>query len=123
MGRRIERVPVGFKHPADDDGEPIPGAHLELLWDLPADQRPCFQVYEDVSEGTPVSPVFASAAELRGWLVAQGAPAASAEAFLAHGAAPSFVRQPGGPVDGITGLVPPEQRQAESDAATDSVGM
>jgi hypothetical protein len=122
MGRRIERVPVGFQHPADDDGEPIPGAHLELLWDLPAEQRPCFQVYEDVSEGTPVSPVFGSAPELRGWLVAQGVPAASAEAFLAQGSAPSFVLEPGGPVEGITGLVPPEQRQAEPGAAADGEG-
>lgn len=119
MGRRVERVPVGFQHPADGDGEPIPGAHLELLWELPAEQRPCFQVYEDVSEGTPVSPVFASAAELRGWLVVQGVPVASAETFLAQGSAPSFMLEPGGPVDGITGLVLPETRHAEQAAAPD----
>jgi hypothetical protein len=70
-------------------------------------------VYEDVSEGTPVSPVFASAGELRGWLVARGVPVASAEAFLAQGSAPSFVLETARPVDGITGLVPPEQRLAE----------
>lgn len=121
MGRRIERVPVGFQHPADDNGEPIPGAHLELLWELPADQRPCFLVYEDISEGTPVSPVFASASELCGWLVAQGVPAASAEAFLAQGFGPSILLEPGGPVDGITGLVPLEQRYAEPDSAANGL--
>lgn len=122
MGRRIERVPADFRHPLDDEGEPIPGAHLERLWNLPAGQRTCYQVYEDVSEGTPVSPVFASEAELRRWLVDQGVPAVSAEAFIAQGFAPSFVLEADGLVDGITGLVSPDTRRAGPNTAPDPVG-
>ena len=35
------------------------------------EERTCFQVYETVSEGTPVSPVFETKEQIREWLVAQ----------------------------------------------------
>jgi hypothetical protein len=100
MGRRVVHVPPGFEHPTDEAGEPIPGAHLELLWELPADRRTCLQVYEDVSEGTPVSPIFGSAEELRRWLIAQGVPDGTADDFLRHGSAPSLILGPNGIIEG-----------------------
>lgn len=65
----------------------------------PEDYRPqwavgeatCLQVYETVSEGTPVSPVFESKAELKAWLMSQGHSESSAEAFVNDGWAPSMV--------------------------------
>jgi hypothetical protein len=105
MGRRLVQVPTDFRHPTDASGEPIPGAHYELLDVLPANRLTCLQVYEDVSEGTPVSPVFGSAAEVRRWLVAQGVAGENAEEFLRQGSAPSFVLGPGGVQGGGAGMV------------------
>jgi hypothetical protein len=96
MGRRIVQVPPGFHHPTDEAGEPIPGAHLEPLWDMPAERLTCLQVYEDVSEGTPVSPVFESSDQLLGWLIAQGVSDRAAVEFLRQGSIPSFVLWLGG---------------------------
>jgi hypothetical protein len=72
MGRRIVKVPAKFEHPKDPDGDYIPGAHHPILYSLPGQARDCFQIYEDVSEGTPVSPVFQTEESLRDWLGAKG---------------------------------------------------
>jgi hypothetical protein len=98
MGRQIERVPPGFIHPTDDDGCPIAGAHLEILYQLDIQQRTAYQIYENVSDGTPVSPVFDSADELISWLITQGVSREAAEAFIAQGHAPSFVVKTSGEV-------------------------
>jgi hypothetical protein len=50
-----------------------------------------FQVYETVSEGTPVGPVLPSAEAVEEWLVGQGHSRAAARDFVAGGRAPSFV--------------------------------
>jgi len=50
-----------------------------------------FQIYETVSEGTPVSPVFASRDDLADWLVSQGTSRDAANAFAEGGWAPSMV--------------------------------
>jgi len=50
-----------------------------------------FCMYENVSEGTPVSPVFATKEEIADWLVEQGHSRASAAAFVDREWAPSFV--------------------------------
>jgi hypothetical protein len=50
-----------------------------------------YQIYETVSEGTPVSPVFASLEELANWLVSQGTSRAAADAFAHSGWVPSGV--------------------------------
>jgi hypothetical protein len=60
MGRRLVRVPRGYEHPTDREGDAIPGGHLEALYALTDAEKPCYQVYEDVTEGTPVSPVLES---------------------------------------------------------------
>ena len=105
MGRQIERVPVGFSHPTDADGCPIPGAHLEILYQLDMQQRTAYQVYENVSDGTPVSPVFNSADELISWLITQGVSRQAAEMFISQGHAPSFViKESGEVVSGVEAL-------------------
>lgn len=44
-----------------------------------------YQVYETVSEGTPMSPVFLNLDELTGWLVGQGYSRQAAEQFAKDG--------------------------------------
>ncbi len=109
MGRRVIPVPPEFQHPTDEAGEPVPGGHLELLWDLPAERLTCLQIYEDVSEGTPVSPVFGSSDELREWLVARGVSDVAADEFLRQGFAPSFVLGSEGVRDGCAGMIGPSE--------------
>jgi hypothetical protein len=50
-----------------------------------------YQIYENVSEGTPTSPVFCSLEDLEAWLVDEGYSAGAAASFVEHGWAPSFV--------------------------------
>jgi hypothetical protein len=72
MGVEIRKVPPGFRHPVDEDGEFIVGGHHELLYDLdPATLTAC-QLYENVTEGSPVSPVFSDHEALGAWLAEQG---------------------------------------------------
>ena len=104
LGTEIVRVPLGFQHPKDSSGRYIPGAHLAVLYELEPGLRSEYQVYENASEGTPVSPVFSSADMLIAWLLAQGISRAAAEAFLRQGFAPSFViKSDGSIVSGIEG--------------------
>src|SRR5262245_21266761 len=91
MGRRIVKVPANFEHPKDTDGDYIPGAHHQILYALPTQARDCFQIYEDVSEGTPVSPIFPTEEALRDWLSAVGVSFEAADRFIKTGHAPSFV--------------------------------
>lgn len=91
MGREILRVPKGFEHPRDEDGELIPGAHLELLWYASEEEKPCFQIYENLSEGSPVSPVFNSEDEMRFWLNTQGNNQDTISQFISMGHYPSLV--------------------------------
>lgn len=69
-----------------------------------AEEATCYQFYEDVSEGTPLSPVFETLDELVAWLVAdQGYSERAARAFAERGWSPSFVFTPQtGMVDGVT---------------------
>ena len=64
-----------------------------------------WQMWETVSEGSPVSPVFASADELVAWLVeSEGYSPQSARSFVESGWAPSLIAVSGvGVWDGITG--------------------
>lgn len=47
----------------------------EFMPDWPLDQRTHWQMYEDTSEGTPISPIFATPEELARWLTDTGASA------------------------------------------------
>ncbi len=104
MGMQIVRVPPDYQHSTDSDGEYIDGAHLEPLWYTPAEQKSCFQVYQNVSEGTPVSPIFRSTEELCHWMVAQGESPDAVAAFLELGHAPSLVVSNNGTISGPEGL-------------------
>ena len=71
LGRQIVRVPRGFAHPTDAAGHLIPGAHFEALYHAGPESWICYQLYENVSDGTPVSPVFETLTELSAWLRGQ----------------------------------------------------
>lgn len=45
----------------------------------------CYQVYEDVSEGTPVSPVFKTQSDMKNWLIKQGHSEKAATDFIELG--------------------------------------
>ncbi len=51
----------------------------------------CFQMYETVSEGTPVSPVFENEEDLVQWLIRQGHSEHSARTFVEKKWAPSMI--------------------------------
>ena len=91
MGVEIVRVPPDFEHPTDADGDVIPGAHHEPLYYLDPSQKTGFQIYENVTEGTPQSPVFADLPSLREWLSAEGWPEDRISFLMEHGDAPSFI--------------------------------
>ena len=96
------------KHPHQND-------YCKYYWeyDSPPDEdlcRPawteneaiCYQIYETVSEGTPVSPVFESLESLSRWLVDQGYSEKAALSFAKSGWVPSAVFSPAtGFVSGI----------------------
>lgn len=55
-----------------------------------------YQIYENVSEGTPVSPVFQTTDEMKAWLVSEhGLTAEGADAFVEDGYAVSMMVMPG----------------------------
>lgn len=58
------------------------------------EQATAYQIYETVSEGTPVSPVFSDLDHLIQWLVDQGFSEKAAQEFAKHGWAPSMVFTP-----------------------------
>lgn len=84
----------------------------DYMPDFPDDERTHFMMYEDTSEGTPISPAFATAEELARWLADTGASAfgdqtASYEAWLStinRGWACSAILSPAGFQSGVTAL-------------------
>lgn len=72
---------------------PVDGEYYRPDW--PADAVLGYCYYETVSEGTPLSPVFATPAELADWLVCnEGMSGAGADRFVEVGWAPSFISRP-----------------------------
>lgn len=84
----------------------------EFMPDWPVDQCTHYMMYEDTSEGTPISPAFATPEELAQWLVdtnasAFGGSGASYEGWLRvakGGFAPSMIMQGGVMHTGVDGL-------------------
>ena len=78
MGREVRKVPASWQHPASPEGWPVP---------LDADDMPQwteteathFQMHENVTEGTPISPVMDSPEGLAQWLADN-----KASAFAGH---------------------------------------
>ena len=126
MGREIRRVPKEWQHPKDESGHylalydedyesaleqyqrcptdwdsiPPDPDYFRQAWD---DDNPAthYQVYQDVSEGTPVSPVFASLDEMVAWLIGEGYSEHAANKFAQLGWAPSMMFSPDKGLSGI----------------------
>jgi len=124
-------VPPGWEHPRDEHGRHIPlfdlnaDPHEEFDEELPgtagrlpamprwaAEEATCYQVYENVTEGTPVSPVFDSLDDMRGWLVDQCYSHRAAEGFCRCGRAPTLVLRDGTVYPDVeSAAVPPDEEQ------------
>lgn len=110
MGREIRRVPKDWKHPEQKNGnfKPLFGDQMQCK----REDSTCYQIYETVTNGTPVSPVFETKEEMIEWMVSpidmksrytylssndghvtsmQGATREVAEAFVKSEWAPSIV--------------------------------
>lgn len=110
-----------------DEPQPIPAEYAGMRWteyhgprpspddympDWPAEQRTHLMMYEDTSEGTPISPAFETPEELARWLADNGASAfanetASYEAWLSvarGGWAPSMILTSAGLQSGVAAL-------------------
>lgn len=95
MGREIRRVPHDWEHPKNEKGKYIPlhDKDLETAKKLYnpeeydgepmceetyrsrkwcEEEAKCFQVYETVSEGTPITPVFDNTEDLISYLTNNG---------------------------------------------------
>ena len=76
MSREVRRVPADWEHPKDARGQHIPlwerhcaeAPEVPHMPHWPIKRRTHWQMYETVSEGTPISPVMATAEELARWL-------------------------------------------------------
>lgn len=128
MGREIRRVPKGWEHPKDHKGKYKPicdESYEEALksyeqnpedWDYtppdkdyyrpswPTEPQTCYQIYETVSEGTPVSPVFDTEDEMKEWLLEQGYTKGAVYSFIRHRWAPSMTFGPEGLIMGIASM-------------------
>lgn len=138
MGRKVRRVPADWQHPTNEEGNYIPmherfpyndeeiaeglsegwldaeaphyGIAVMPAW--PAEVRTHYQMYEDTTEGTPISPVMDSPEALARWLADTGASAfadmpASYEHWLRvcrGGYAPSMVMDQDGIRSGVEGF-------------------
>lgn len=134
MGREIRRVAPNWQHPKNADGHYIPlhesfpynaeeiieGLRdgwlkdeppfygIEIMPQWPEAERTHYQMYENVSEGTPVTPPFSTKEALIEYLVEhgdfsrrKGYDRRTAEAFVAYGYAPSMVISDGKILMGI----------------------
>jgi hypothetical protein len=72
-----------------ESGPPDPAYYRHRRW-TPGEAT-AYQVYENVTEGTPISPVLPDGDAVVSWLVEQGHSERAARAFLESGYAPSFV--------------------------------
>lgn len=114
MSREVRKVSADWKHPKDSDGNFIPihdhpynavedenyeASSFRPDWS--SEEMTHYQWYEDVSEGTPLSPPFTTEAELVDYIVEHGDPVygditrAQAEQFVKDKWAPSFIGIPG----------------------------
>lgn len=131
MGREVRKVPSDWQHPKDsagrytplydqpfcnadadpDDDPPDPDYYRP---DWPESERTHFQIYETVSEGTPLSPPCASLKELARWYAEHGDPVwgavtyEQALTFVGVGYAPSMVFSSGRVMSGVEFLSKPD---------------
>jgi hypothetical protein len=119
MAYELRRVPPGWSHPKDALGRYVPlyGEPFDRAlrrWEqAPVTSRPVkcdleapvrgtfvpfgeaeathYQVYEDTTEGTPLSPIFATKDGVIAWLLIQAIAAEDARAFVELGHVPAEV--------------------------------
>jgi hypothetical protein len=77
----------------EDIESPPPAKYYRPVW---IEEPTAYQMYETVTEGTPVSPVFLTIDELRTWLLEQGHSEKATDMFIKLGFAFSFVIGPKG---------------------------
>lgn len=93
--RKWDALPVGHEDKGSEEffwdwhGTPPDKEYYRPAWT--DEERTHYQIYETASEGTPVSPVFASLEEMTEWLVSQGTSRHAAESFAKSGWVPSMV--------------------------------
>lgn len=106
--------PADYQYFWEWEGDPPDREYYRPEWT--DEERTCIQMYETVSEGTPVSPVFETPEELVDYLVEHGdywdqsrghggRSRESAEAFVKSGWAPSFAIT-GGVIKSNIGALP-----------------
>ena len=67
MGRNVRRVPPEWEHPVDKNGEFEPLFQDEMpQWS--EDEATHYQMYEETTEGTPISPIMETPEALASWL-------------------------------------------------------
>jgi len=91
-------------HPRDDAGDDIDGGQPEPLDRRSESARTAFQIHQNVSAGSPVSPVSATLSDMKAWLIDQGQSAEAVVSFVHWGFAPSAVASVNGVEDGMEGL-------------------
>jgi hypothetical protein len=113
MSRKLKRVPLDFDAPLnvvwqgyvapanlDDEG-------IDAWWENGRTDPPTgegYQVWETVSQGSPISPVFATEEAVAAWLVQQGNSEDGAREFVRLGWAPSMALIGGRHFKGIDSL-------------------
>lgn len=85
---------------ADD---PSKRAAADAWKPTPPPSGPGFQIWESVSEGSPISPVFKTELQMERWLIESGHTPRSARAFIEDGFVPSAVAVDGVFYEGIEG--------------------
>lgn len=142
MSRQIRRVPKGWKHPRNGGGDGFFPMYDQVFEDALEEwgqsredcidehewhhsypdkeqyrqawiSAPCYQIYEEVSEGTPVSPVFETEAEMQAWLIAQGYSEVAADGFIKDTWAPSMATWGGNIYTDIHSCEIPKGKQTE----------
>jgi len=79
---RATAAAQGIRYFWDWEGPPPDSSSYFPRFDVPATS---YQIYETVSEGTPISPVFSSKAEVIEWIVNRGESVEFAEEFVRRG--------------------------------------
>lgn len=64
MSREIRRVPFNWEHPTD----PVTSRFVPQFAEEETFKHIGYQIYETVTEGTPISPVFTTRVEMVNWL-------------------------------------------------------
>ena len=60
-----------------------------------------YQVYQNISKGTPISPVFETLEDMKGWLIGEGYSEFASQRFIEDGWAPSMAFTPSKGLSGI----------------------